>query len=291
MSGPPSSLPEAAAWFAQRRWAVFQLNGKVPRISKAQGGKGFGDATAELAIVRRMWRSRPKCNIGWGLRIDAVPYVVVDDDGGAAEELAATDRALPATLTVTTRSKNRRHYIYRADGLTLTGQPDVPLTRSKANTRVAGFGYTVLPPSIHPETGAVYAFDSDPRFIADAPAWLAELITHSVPSPASKILRDDHLLNDEDRVVLECVLDLEPSMVLLWEGRWEELGRYSSQSEADFAFLSYLRNLGADPDRMQRLFRASGLYREKTDAARPGGTYLTRSIARLIAMESRSHVR
>jgi hypothetical protein len=48
----------------------------------------------------------------------------------------------------------------------------------------------------------------------------------------------------------------------LWMGFWQ--GSYSSQSEADLAFCSMLAFwTGLDPDRIDRLFRSSGLMREK----------------------------
>jgi primase-polymerase (primpol)-like protein len=50
----------------------------------------------------------------------------------------------------------------------------------------------------------------------------------------------------------------------LWEGRWED--RYPSQSEADLALCSHLAfYAGPDPDRVDRLFQASGLVRPKWD--------------------------
>ena len=58
----------------------------------------------------------------------------------------------------------------------------------------------------------------------------------------------------------------------LWAGYWE--GAYSSQSNADQALCN---SLGfwtrCDADRMDRLFRQSGLIRDKWDEKRPAGTY------------------
>ncbi len=59
---------------------------------------------------------------------------------------------------------------------------------------------------------------------------------------------------------------------------------YPSQSEADLAFLSHLSFWTArDPAKMERIFKASGLYREKTDQHySDGSTYLSRTIAKAI---------
>lgn len=58
----------------------------------------------------------------------------------------------------------------------------------------------------------------------------------------------------------------------LMNGNWT--GIYSSQSEADMALCNMLAFwAGRDPDVMNRIFGRSGLYREKWDERRPGGTY------------------
>ena len=58
----------------------------------------------------------------------------------------------------------------------------------------------------------------------------------------------------------------------LFEGSWQ--GRYSSQSEADMAFCSMLAFwFGCDFERMDNIFRKSGLMREKWDRKQSGSTY------------------
>lgn len=53
---------------------------------------------------------------------------------------------------------------------------------------------------------------------------------------------------------------------LLWNGEWEKAGDYPSQSEADLALVNLLTFwAGRDPVRIDRLFRQSGLYRNKWD--------------------------
>ena len=57
----------------------------------------------------------------------------------------------------------------------------------------------------------------------------------------------------------------------LWCGDWSD---YPSQSEADLALVSMLAYwTGNDPDRIDSLFRQSGLYREKWDSRRGDSTY------------------
>ena len=67
----------------------------------------------------------------------------------------------------------------------------------------------------------------------------------------------------------------------LWSG---DRASYDSPSEADQALCSLLAFwTGADADRMDRWFRASGLCRDKWDARRGDTTYGQRTIATAIA--------
>ena len=63
----------------------------------------------------------------------------------------------------------------------------------------------------------------------------------------------------------------------LWKG---DTSDYSSHSEADSAFCCFLAYwLGRDPERMDRVFRQSGLMREKWDSRRGDSTYGAQCIA------------
>ena len=69
----------------------------------------------------------------------------------------------------------------------------------------------------------------------------------------------------------------------LWTGNWTG---YPSQSEADLALCTMLAfYTGGDVDRIDRLFRCSGLYRQKWDARRygDGSTYGKGTIAKALA--------
>jgi hypothetical protein len=68
----------------------------------------------------------------------------------------------------------------------------------------------------------------------------------------------------------------------LWQGTWQ--GRHGSQSEADLAFCNHLAFwTGRDAARMDRLFRESGLMRDKWDTRRGDGTYGSQTIATAVA--------
>jgi hypothetical protein len=95
----------------------------------------------------------------------------------------------------------------------------------------------------------------------------------------------------DDETVLERALDSKSGAVIeaLYDGR-DELwsgrdSRYPSQSEADMGLCFYLGFwTGGDPERMDRLFRDSGLYRGKWDKVHfaNGATYGSVCIARTL---------
>jgi hypothetical protein len=282
MIRPPASTAAAALWYAERGWPIFPLFGKDPAI---RGGHGFYDATSDPSTIAAWWRRFPRANIGWALRIGEAPHVVLDDDGGAAEELAATDRPLPATLTQVSRP-GRRHYVYvMPPGVAPTGQPDPDLSHSSAQTRVAGFGYIVVEPSRHPY-GSTYAWESSLDLIAEAPEWLVE---HVCRPPIQPVAVEDtgRELDADDLAFVVAVGDLDPRVKALYRGEWEGVvrgRRDQSRSAADALLVALLHGYGADPQRIARIMQGSRMSRGKYgDRRGTGDTYLTRTIGRVVA--------
>ena len=81
-------------------------------------------------------------------------------------------------------------------------------------------------------------------------------------------------LSDDDLLELACGADNGEAFSKLWDGDWQDA--YSSQSEADMALCCRLAFWsGKDKAQMDRLFRQSGLFREKWDAKHhaSGATY------------------
>lgn len=67
----------------------------------------------------------------------------------------------------------------------------------------------------------------------------------------------------------------------LYKGEWQDL--YGSQSDADMALLSILAFwCGCDADQMDRMFRASGLMRDKWDRKQSGSTYGALTIDKVV---------
>jgi putative DNA primase/helicase len=82
-------------------------------------------------------------------------------------------------------------------------------------------------------------------------------------------------LTDEEILEKARTAENHKEFDLLWEGKWQEAG-YPSQSEADLALCCMLAFWsGKNKEQMDRLFRNSGLFREKWDTVHhaSGATY------------------
>lgn len=118
----------------------------------------------------------------------------------------------------------------------------------------------------------------------DLAALYARLWPCGSPGEIPAVPPADGLPSLEERVMLIELLDLDPELRALHTGRWvRRRSRWWSQSEADASYCYKLLAMGCTPDQVQRLFRSSALYRDKTDSRRPGGTYISRTIANMQA--------
>jgi putative DNA primase/helicase len=176
---------DKALKYAREGYAVFPLNGKLPAISKENGGNGVHDATTDESAIRDMWNRYPSANIGlaagersgfWVLDIDTAK-------GGKAslEALIAEHGPLPKTVMQETGSGGYHLLFKWPDGMDI---------RNRANnvgrgldTRSTG-GYIVVSPSLHPETGNPYRWAAGRALgeaeILPAPEWLLNLASPPV---------------------------------------------------------------------------------------------------------------
>lgn len=194
-----------AAKYVQRGWGVTPLHdvsgntcscgSAEPTHAREGGGKHpLINAWQARPIrnereARETWAGRPMANIGiltgpvsglWVLDIDP------EHDGHhALTQLVATHGPLPDTYTVTTGSGGT-HYYWR--------MPDWDLTNRRGSlpngidVRGRG-GFVVAPPSISGK-GAYYV--ASPAEVAEAPAWLLELLRPRevvMPNPAFNDVR------------------------------------------------------------------------------------------------------
>ncbi|HCJ57616.1 MAG TPA: hypothetical protein DHV55_09830, partial [Clostridiaceae bacterium] len=88
---------------------------------------------------------------------------------------------------------------------------------------------------------------------------------------------------DDDEIIQKAMAAKNGDLFTdLMNGNWKH--RYQSQSEADISLCNLLAFwTGRDADKMNRIFRRSGLYRDKWDEARPGGTYGSMTILNSIS--------
>jgi putative DNA primase/helicase len=99
----------------------------------------------------------------------------------------------------------------------------------------------------------------------------------------------DTCLNAEDLTLLEKARAAANGEKFgrLWDGDWQ--GQYPSQSEADLALCGMLAFwTDQDADRVDRLFRHSGLYRPKWDELRGDQSYGEKTVAMAVEGQGRS---
>lgn len=171
-----ASLADCAIAYAEAGMAVLPLvpRDKKPLIPRRKGGRGYKDASSNIAQVKAWWAQCPEANIG------CVPgksgHLVVDIDGPDGEKAWATlGLSAVDTLTVITgRMQGGRHLWLQHPGGILNNAP----LGNNLDVR-ADAGYVVLPPSIHP-SGAVYQWVDLRRKVAAVPDNLRELLTGKI---------------------------------------------------------------------------------------------------------------
>lgn len=181
-----------AAELAVNGWPVLPLRGKVPAIpnphpkgsperQSCKGecglpGHGVLDATTDLATVAAWWGGPyAKCNIG--AKVPESMFVLDVDDLDALAELEAEHSPVPVTLTtISGRASGGKHLYFR--------RPSGAISRRRLPKGIeikTSAGYTVQPPSIHPESGQPYRRIEAP--VNAPPAWLVSLLRPEIVAP------------------------------------------------------------------------------------------------------------
>ena len=183
-SGKPNALRKAALLWARDGYRVFpcEPRGKKPLIRKWRE-----NATTDEEMIQRWWRKWPDANVGlvagrtsdlWVLDIDGQEG---DDSLTRLEQKHGT---LRQTWEAVTGGGWHLYFGMPSDGRDIrnsAGQLGQGL-----DVRGTG-GYVIEPPSVHPG-GETYAWvegsGPDDVKLADAPAWLLELVTESATRQA-----------------------------------------------------------------------------------------------------------
>lgn len=224
----PRTLLEHALAYARLGWYVIPCRGKLPLVEH-----GSHDGSVDPAQIHAWWNKWPSANIGivcgphsgiWALDIDP-------RNGGdvSAEQLVERHGALPDTAMALT-GNNGTHHVFRwpVDG-------KVPMKPGHGIDVIGRFRYFLAEPSIHPQTGRVYAWEGscDPlegQAIAQAPNWLLDV---ERPSPKAATIPATGYLAPQRIAELRSALQrLDPDDY----HRWIAVGQALHASAAPEAF-------------------------------------------------------
>jgi Bifunctional DNA primase/polymerase, N-terminal len=167
---------DAAIELAVNNWAVLPLRGKIPAIA---GGRGVLDATIDVDQVTAWWSGPYRgCNIG--ARVPESMFVLDVDNLDALAALEREKGALPDTLTtISGRAAGGKHFYFRRPAGKLSHR------RLPAGVEIkTSAGYTVQPPSVHPDTGNVYTRIGGG--VAAPADWLVDLLLPEPPKPSAR---------------------------------------------------------------------------------------------------------
>ena len=140
-------------------------------------------------------------------------------------------------------------------------------------------------------TGEV--LDGSPSTPVEAQEALDKFLATHFPEAKPPAQRQHSRVDMDDQALLEKARDSKNGdrFRMLFEGNWEGCG-YPSQSEADQAFCNMLAFwCGNDPERIHRLFRQSGLMREKWNKKHygDGSTYGQKTVSKAIASSTETY--
>lgn len=176
-------------------FALGPLDGK-----KAFLAGGFHDFTTNPDVLTRQAHKYPHCN--WGGTCQGV--MVLDEDprnGGNLEDVfnGVLHQGLPTTLIVRTGSGGRHAY-FRHGGK-VRGKLD---RHEGIDLKTWRTGYTVMPGSVHPDTGKLYRIERD-HPIAPLPQQLLPLVTPPVYKPSPVTVNPERRSDGLVRKVAEAV--------------------------------------------------------------------------------------
>ena len=203
---------DAALHYAEHGLPVFPL-GPRTKVPVAKGG--FHNATADPDQIRAWWTAQPNYNIGVATGTPS-NTVVLDADGNEGEKsLTVLEQelgVLPPTVTQITPGKiiNEQHIgkgrqlFFKTNGQDFRCQQDIA---HKIDIKGNG-GYSVVPPSVHPDGTGTYEFavgrsfdDIEPAELP--PAWVAWILAGQEKKQNKKQTPVDHSLPPASEAIIE----------------------------------------------------------------------------------------
>lgn len=163
----------AALEYAARGLSIIPLNGKIPLTEH-----GSHDASRDAAQIRSWWERWPNANIGIATgKINRLYVIDADQDERkgkyglqSIKQWERRNGDLPDTCMVNT-GRGGKHWYYFDNA----EHPNANDIINDVDVRGEG-GYVVAPPSVHPETGAMYE-------------WANHSILDGGAAPANDIVR------------------------------------------------------------------------------------------------------
>ena len=173
---------DAALAYGARGWQVFPCR---PRAKTPLTTDGFKSATTDEGTIHAWWSSTPTANVGIATGASGLLLLDVDIDDDVRGDLSLIELEqrcdrLPDTLVCWTPRGCGFHLYY-----TLPPGVEVPCSTGRLgpglDVRSTG-GYTIAPPSIHPN-GDRYLWPDPDADVTPAPDWLLELCRKPTPPP------------------------------------------------------------------------------------------------------------
>lgn len=165
---PVNDLADAALEYARHGWGVFPCIGKKPAGLLAP--HGLKDASRDPERIAEWWRQYPKGNIGatppegcWVLDIDLYKNASLQ---------SLIDRLATLGTPMQRSGGGGVHVLF--EGEPPSARELKAIYGEGLDIKAHGKGYVVVAPSVHPDTGAFYAWErSFTLKAAPTPAWLS----------------------------------------------------------------------------------------------------------------------
>jgi replicative DNA helicase len=205
MNPLPEALADHAIKYAAKGYEVFPLRpDKVPYTAN-----GMKDATSDIVAVEQMWRQHPEALIGCRVPIDGLLFDIDPRHGGHKTWQALQDyhnEIVPGRRHHSGRNDGGHHdwFIKPAGRVSIKGVTQWAIEQGVATEIVTDKGtkltcgidllhnawrYTILPPSLHKDTGQPYEWDIEGE-PTEVPAWLAQLLEPPPAPPRPVVTRN-----------------------------------------------------------------------------------------------------
>ena len=250
--GAPGETPPA--WFLRKfSGDVEKAMQKWPKTPRIKWEK-HQTTPATVAEIDDWFRRWPGMNIGLATG-SASGIIAVDVDG--PEGLRWAEKNLDIKAIQVTGQEGHCHVLFRQNGVPV---PNSSRTLAPEIDIRGDGGQVVIAPSVHP-SGKVYTLQFGQGITwANLPDWkepTKAIVPDKSTSKAKSTLQEGEIIQKA------LAAKNGEKFKSLWQG---EPGQYKSASEADQALCSLLAFwCSKDADRMDALFRQSGLMRKKWD--------------------------